>query len=219
MTLMNTSTGPGRANQKQRTRMAIVAAARDLSRAGGELTMPAVARAALISEATAYRYFPDLVSLLQEAFIGSWPSPAESLAPVADCADPVVRVACAAEVLLRGVHTFQSAVRAMISASITRPEVAAARPGQRFLLIDQALAPPADLSSISAGRLAQLRRDLAVAVIAEALFTLTDLCGLPAEEAIASGVQTARTLAEAAFRAAGRLASGPARPDLTPPGR
>ena len=41
--------------------------------------MPAVARAALVSEATAYRYFPDLVSLLREAVDGTWPSPAEAL--------------------------------------------------------------------------------------------------------------------------------------------
>src|ERR1700733_9010965 len=99
--------GPGRANQKQRTRMAIVAAARDLTRTGSELTMPVIARAALVSEATAYRYFPDLFSLLHEAFAGSWPAPAESMAPVADCADVVERVACAAEVLLRGVWARQ----------------------------------------------------------------------------------------------------------------
>jgi hypothetical protein len=122
------------------------------------------------------------------------------MAPVAECTDVVERVACAAEVLLRGVWAYQGAVRAMIAASATRPDVAAARPGQRFLLIDHALGPPADLSSISPGRLAQLRLDLAVTVSAEALFTLTDLCGLTAGEAIASGVRTARTLASAAMQ-------------------
>jgi hypothetical protein len=127
-----------------------------------------------------------------------WPNPAESLAAVADCTDPVERVAAAAEALLRGVYAYRSAVRAMIAGTITRPAVAATRPGERFRLIDYALAPPADLSSLSAGRLDQLRRDLAVVVSAEALFTLTDLCGLPVDEAIASAVQTARTLTEAA---------------------
>jgi AcrR family transcriptional regulator len=194
-------TGPGRANQKQRTRTAIVAAARELARTGSEVTMPAVAMEALVSEATAYRYFPDLVSLLHEAFTGLWPSPAESMARVADCADVVERVACAAEVLLQGVWAYQGAVRAMIAASATRPDVAAARPGQRFLLIEHALAPPADVSSIPPGRLAQLRLDLAVVVSAEALFTLTDLCGLTVQDAIASAVRTARTLARAAAQA------------------
>jgi hypothetical protein len=41
-------------------------------------------------------------------------------------------------------------------------------------------------------------RDLAVVVSAEALFTLTDLCGLSPDDAIASAVATARTLTEAA---------------------
>ena len=57
----------GRANQKLRTRNAIVAAAAELSRTGREVTIPEVARAALVSEATAYRYFPDLAGLLREA--------------------------------------------------------------------------------------------------------------------------------------------------------
>jgi AcrR family transcriptional regulator len=201
MTLMATSIGPGRANQRQRTRTAIIDATRQLIGAGHELTMPDVARTALVSEATAYRYFPDMVSLLQEAFTGMWPGPAESLAHVADCPDPVERVAAAAEALLRGVHGYQSAVRAMISASITRPEVAATRPGQRFRLIDYALGPPADLRAVSEKRLEQLKLDLAVVVSAEALFTLTDLCGLPADDAIASAVQTARTLTMAAIAA------------------
>lgn len=82
--------------------------------------MPAIAQAALVSEATAYRYFPDLVSVLREAFTGAWPSPEEAMASVARSANVVDRVACAAEVLLRGVHARQGAVRAMISASVTR---------------------------------------------------------------------------------------------------
>ena len=57
--------------------------------------MPEVARAALVSEATAYRYFPDLASLLQEAFAGQLPGPDEALAPVAGSSDPVARIAAA----------------------------------------------------------------------------------------------------------------------------
>src|SRR5580700_7818531 len=82
------------------------------------------ARAGLVSEATAYRYFPDLVSLLLESDVGVWPDPAEALAPVAASDDPVERVGFAAEVLFTGILARQSAVRAMIAASITRPDVA-----------------------------------------------------------------------------------------------
>ena len=182
-----------RVNQKERTRQAIVAATRDLIRTGGEVTMPAVAKSALVSAATAYRYFPDLASLLREALTGVWPSPETALAPVAGSDDPVERVACATEALLRHVLSYQGAVRAMIAATITRPDQAAMRPGHRFGLIDEALRQEADTAG-----LAQLKRDLAVVISAEALFTLTDLCGLSPEDAIASAVRTARALTQAA---------------------
>ena len=185
----------GRANQKTRTRRAIVDACRELVRTGADVTMPEVAKRALVSEATAYRYFPDLTSLLAETIDGLWPSPAEALAPVASSRDPVERVRFACEYLLRGVLSYQGAVRAMISGTITRPGSGPARPGIRFGLIDCALAP------FGEGRdLAQLRRDLAVVVSAEAFFTLTDLCGLSPDEAIASAAQTAATLTAAAFQ-------------------
>src|SRR5258708_9640538 len=131
----------GRVNQKQRTRTAIVAAARELMQGSAEVTMPAVARAALVSEATAYRYFPDLVSLLREAVDGTWPSPAEALAPVERCDDPVERIAFASEHLLRHVHRYQSAVRAMISASLVKPGSAAMLPALRAVLPHHPLAP------------------------------------------------------------------------------
>lgn len=180
----------------EHTRAAIVDATRDLMRAGEEITMPAVAQAARVSEATAYRYFPDLLSLLREAVDTGWPTPAEAFAPLADVDDPVRRVAHATEFLLRRTQDRQGAVRTMIAASIGKPPTP--RPAHRFGLIDEALAPVAD--RIAPAALAQLRRDLAVVASAEALFTLTDLCGLDPDTAIASAVSTARTVTEAAIR-------------------
>jgi AcrR family transcriptional regulator len=196
VTSMSIGTGAGRVNQKARTRAAIVEAVRDLARSGTEITMPAVARAALVSEATAYRYFPDLVSLLREADAGIWPDPAEALAPVAHSNDPVERIGYATEVLLTGVLARQSVVRAMIAASVTRPDLAATRPGHRFALIEQALAP---LAGADPRMLAQLKQGLAVVVSAEALFVLTDLCGLSPPDAVASAVRTACSLTAAAI--------------------
>jgi len=160
----------GRANQKTRTRRAIVDACRELVRTGADVTMPEVAKRALVSRA-------------------------EALAPVASSRDPVERVRFACEFLLRGVLSYQGAVRAMISGTITRPGLAPVRPGIRFGLIDQALAPFGDGPDR-----AQLKRDLAVVVSAEALFTLTDLCGLSPDAAVASAGRTAATLTAAAFR-------------------
>jgi hypothetical protein len=45
----------------------------------------------------------------------------------------------------------------------------------------------------------RLKQDLAIVVSAEAFFTLNDLCGLTADEAIASAVRTAATVTAAAF--------------------
>jgi len=47
--------------------------------------------------------------------------------------------------------------------------------------------------------MARLKQDLAIVVSAEALFVLTDLCGLSPDDAIASAVRTATTLTKAAF--------------------
>ncbi len=187
----------GRVNQKARTRAAIVRAVQDLAREGAEITMPSVARAALVSEATAYRYFPDLVSLLLETDAGSWADPAEALAPVAGSDDPVERIGYATEILLNGVLARQSAVRAMIAASIAQPDIAATRPGHRFALIDHALAP---LAGADPEVLTQLKEGLAVVMSAEALFVLTDLCGLSPDDAVASAVRTARSLTAAAVQ-------------------
>src|ERR1700730_9293748 len=193
---MTTQAGPGRVNQKARTRAAILQAVQDLARAGAEITMPAVARAALVSEATAYRYFPALPSLLMEADTGAWPDPAEALAPVAGTDDPVERVGYAAEFLLTGILARQSVVRAMIAAAITRPDLAASRPGHRFALIEHALAP---LATADREVLAQLKGGLAMAMSAEALFCPSELCGVSPQDAVASAVRTARSLTAAAL--------------------
>jgi hypothetical protein len=83
----------------------------------------------------------------------------------------------------------------MIAASITRPDIAATRPGHRFALIDYALLP---LAGADPEVLAQLKQGLAVVMSAEALFILTDLCALSPADAVASAVRTACSLTAAA---------------------
>ena len=140
-----------------------------------------------------------MVSLLREAVDGTWPSPEQAMASVEHSTDAVERIGVATERLLRHVQTYQGAVRAMIAASVVRPHAAGVRPGYRFGIIDQALAPlESTLGRRSPEALRQLKRDLAIVVSAEALFTLTDLCGLPPDEAIESAVRSARTITAAA---------------------
>jgi AcrR family transcriptional regulator len=174
----------------------------ELIRQRQPVTMPEVAKAAMVSEATAYRYFPDLASLLAKALAEDWPTPVEALAPVAASNDPAQRVAFATRFLLSGVAERQAVVRSMISATMVQPEISGrARPGIRFGLIEYALAPFIDVfEAANPELLAQLRLDLAVVVSAEALFCLTDLCGLSVGDAIDSAEKTARTLTSAAFQ-------------------
>ncbi|MGB8407863.1 MAG: hypothetical protein WCE30_27740 [Mycobacterium sp.] len=174
------------------------------------MSMPAVARLASVSEATAYRHFADLVSLVSAALAGLWPDADVALEPVAGSSDPVERIGFACEFLLRGVRSYEGAVRSVIAATVIDPEQVPRRPGFRFGLIDTALDPvivtPDDPS---AARVTQLKHDLAAVVSAEALFSLTDLCGLPAEEAIASLVRTAQTITAVACREGLTASQGP----------
>ena len=195
------------AAQKHRTRTALVASCRTLIASGADVSMPAVAQAAGVSEATAYRHFADLGSLVNEALRDLWPSPSEALAPVATSPDAVERIDFACEFLLRRVHSYQGSVRALIGATITKPAHVPARPGFRFGLIDLALDPVIDTSTEAAARrLAQLKEDLAAVVSAEALFSLTDLCGLDLDRAIDSLRRTARTITEVAVGEIGEIA-------------
>jgi len=194
-----TTHGHGRVNQKVRTRTAILDAASRLARTGAPVTMPEVARAALVSEVTAYRYFPDLRTLLIETITGLWPTPAEALEPVAASTDPVERVAAACEVLLRGVIAYQGAVRAMIAATIGQPTLANTRPDIRFRLIDLALDPHYIGPALSGYALDRLKRQLGVVISAESLFCLTDRFGLSHDDAIESVVAMAATLTASSF--------------------
>jgi len=213
---MTTSTTPqvgsGRVNQKRRTHDAIVRATAELMLTGRELTMPEIAKAALVSEATAYRYFPDLASLLREAMADQLPDPARALAEATASQDPVERVAVAAEYLIRHVMARQGVVRAMIAATVSRPGTGEGRPGLRFGLIDEALAPLADtFGTADPAAFAQLKLGLSVIVSAEAYFSLIDhLHGLEPEAAVESLVHTATTLTRAALEQHERDGSGDA---------
>lgn len=190
-----------RADQKLRTRTAIVAACRTLIARGGEdVTMPAVAQLAEVSEATAYRHFSDLVSLVNEALGALWPTPEQALAEVDASPDPVARIGYACEFLLRRVWAYQGSVRAVISATIVRPDSVPQRPGFRFGLIDRAIDPVVAAESAPArAAVTRLKQDLSAVISAEALFSLTDLCRLDIDTAVASLVHTAQTITRVAI--------------------
>jgi len=199
---------PRLSNQMERTRSAILAAARDLADSGAEITMPAVAAAARVSEATAYRYFPDLVSLLRAAVMTE--DLVAVMRSVARGDDPVERIGQAAEILGQATLRRQGAVRVVVASAIARPATAKDRPAHRFGLIEHALAPWIGQCGPAARADAdQLVRGLAVVISAESIFTLTDLCGLAPEAAVASLVTTARQMTAAAVAAVAAIPATP----------
>src|SRR5689334_20973443 len=88
----------GRTRQKQRTRMALVAAARELVAHGGRPpTVGEAAEAASVSRTTAYRYFPTQRSLL----LAAHPEvEATSMLPEGVGDDPEERVAAAVQAFM-----------------------------------------------------------------------------------------------------------------------
>jgi len=163
-----------------------------------------VAEAALVSPATAYRYFPDQLSLLRAALQEALPRDEEIATPIhVETADVAERVAHATTAFLRLTLKRESLVRAVMALSLlqsveapaNRQEAAALRPGYRLAWIAQALAPLE--GRIDADALRRLTNALAVVVSSEALIALQDVCGLDAEEAVDICAWAARTLVQA----------------------
>src|SRR6478672_7403675 len=89
------SSSDGRTNQKRRTRQALIEAALVLSEAGVHPTLQQVAEKALMSRATAYRYFPSVEGLIHEAYLERVVKSLEHTAVNVD--DPVEAIGRAAE--------------------------------------------------------------------------------------------------------------------------
>src|ERR1700682_2410806 len=88
----------GRTHQKQRTRQALVAAAREMVAQGVKTTVEASAAKASISRTTAYRYFPNQRTLLLSAHPEI---EARSLLPENPPEDPEARLDVVIQIFLR----------------------------------------------------------------------------------------------------------------------
>lgn len=183
----------GRTQQKQRTRQALVAAARELVAQGVTPTVEASAAKASISRTTAYRYFPNQRTLLLSAHPEM---EARSLLPENPPEDPEDRLDIVIQTFLRLIVDTEPQQRTMLRLSLEpdpslRGELPL-RQGRAIGWISEALAPLRDRMSE-----AQLRR-LAVAIRSvagiEPLVWLTDIAGLSREDAVQVMRQSARAL-------------------------
>lgn len=135
--------GGRRANQKLRTRKDLLEAAARLMRDGRTPTFDEVAEAALVSRATAYRYFPGLDALLLEAALDvAVPSP-EVIFAGETTGDPQLRLERLDDALSRMMAANEAGLRVMLAQSVQRPADAEAptRQNRRGPLVAEALAP------------------------------------------------------------------------------
>jgi AcrR family transcriptional regulator len=183
----------GRVRQKQRTRMALVAAARDLIALGGRPpTVGEAAEAASVSRTTAYRYFPSQKSLL----LAAHPElEATSMLPADVGDDPEERVAAAVRGFIAMVVATEPQQRTMLRLSLepdTQSRQLPLRQGRAIGWFTEALEPLADqLGDDGVRRLAIAVR--AVSGI-ESLVWLTDVAGLTREQAVEQMVWSAVAL-------------------------
>lgn len=189
----------GRTQQKGRTRAALLEATRQLLAEGVSPTVEQAADRAAVSRTTAYRYFANRRALL----IAIYPEiAAESLLDADAPADPAARLDLVLERVSRHLLEHEPALRAQLRLSLepgpTEPERLPFRRGRAIGWIEDALAPLRDQMST-----AELRR-LVLAIRAttgiEALVWLTDVAGLPREDAIALMRGSARALLRDAVR-------------------
>ena len=195
----------GRANQKQRTRAALVQAARGLLEQGRTPTIADVAEAALVSRATAYRYFATQEHLLLDVVLERSIDEIDRIVlAAAGSPDASARVDGLVSAVQAEIAANEAGFRKLLELSVgqstsDRPTVASIRGERRREWIRQALDPIA--AEIDGDSLRLLTSALALCVGAEAFLVLRDLCGLEPEEADATLRWAARALVTTARNA------------------
>jgi len=185
----------GRTGQKQRTRDALVAAARHLVAAGQAPTVEAAAETAGISRTTAYRYFTNRRDLL----VAAHPETTTlSLLPPHPSDDPGDRLDAVIEAFTQLIEDTEPQQRTMLRMSLenSAAEGGVLRQGRAIAWIEEALSPleawmpPSDLR--------RLVLAIRSATGIEARVWLTDVAGLSGPEAVDLMRWSARSLYDAA---------------------
>ncbi len=177
----------GRPNQKLRTRRALLQAAAQLLKQGRKPSLEEIAAEALVSRATAYRYFPDLDALLVEAPLDIATPEAAELFRTGPATDPVARLERVDDALDQMILANETQLRMMLAHSLQRgihgegDDDAPARQNRRSPLIEAALAPAR--AQFRPATLRTLSRALALVVGTEAMVVFKDVLQLDEAEA------------------------------------
>jgi AcrR family transcriptional regulator len=192
----------GRANQRRRTRKDLLQAAARLMKQGRAPTLEEVASEAMVSRATAYRYFPNVETLLIEAPLEvAMRSPDEALRD-APPLDPLARLERVEEMFQQMAGENEPALRMMIANATQRPlreeGELPARQNRRLPLIEAALAPAR--KQFKPGEYERLCRALSLVMFTEAWLVFKDVLQVDAEEARETQRFAIKALLEAAKR-------------------
>lgn len=136
-----------RSNQELRTRKDLLAAAARLMKLGRMPNMDEVAREALVSRPTAYRYFRSIDLLLNEAAVDEAVMDATQSLVSSDSTDPEARVLEAEAALHRSTYANETQLRVLLANSVNRDpadESVPVRQNRRLPLIEAALEPARD---------------------------------------------------------------------------
>ena len=177
--------GALRTNQARRTRKALLEAAARLMKQGRRPSFEEVAEDALVSRATAYRYFTGIEPLLVEAALDV-AMPDASMFDGDASRNAVERVQRADAAVQEMIRANEAALRTMMIHALQAGLDGTAggppaRQNRRLPLIEAALAPLA--GRIEAARRERLARALALVVGTEAMMVFKDVLRLPDEEA------------------------------------
>lgn len=195
----------GRLNQRRRTRQALIDAALALRDEGRDPTFGEVAERAMVSRATAYRYFPSIEALLSETVTERGMPPLEQVwQPGDDPVEGIGRAASALTALLlgdeTGLHVMERSFMTvwLNGAAQQGPQ----RPGRRMAYIGpivdslKGTLPPAARK--------RLKHSLAMVMGTEAVIATRDIGGASPDEALEATAWAARALVREALEEAAR---------------
>jgi AcrR family transcriptional regulator len=184
-------------NQRNRTRAAIIEAATALLREGKPPTVAEAAERALVSRATAYRYFPTQESLLLDvANVEALMKPVEDLVASFPTDDAAQRLAVLVRTMTPAMLSDEALIRTgeriyMDTWLANQPEGnhTPVRAGRRMRYIDEVLRPLGDRLGEPARK--RLRCALALALGTHAVIAMKDSAGLDDDDEIVATLEWA----------------------------
>lgn len=194
--------GSGRANQRRRTRKDLLQAAARLMKQGQNPSLEDIADEAMVSRATAYRYFPGVEALLVEASLDLAVPDADELFRNASSTDPVERLNLVDTALHDMILANEPSLRMMLVHSLQRvikggeDSDIPPRQNRRSPLIEAALRP--ERKEFDPAALKLLHKALALVIGTEAVVVFKDVLQTSDAEARKVKQWAIRALVEAA---------------------